>query len=363
MQRSPKIEVSGATRLFDEGQILELDKRQRYLDEMALWSAYHRETNALRRQAKDRTQSALDRLAVQEDYAASRITQRYANYYLWNEPGHYSLEGEIERWTATNLGDLGFNVTWLPSYNDGQVKPDIWVNQRAEIRSLSAELEMLTGAVVLFVLTLLCLTLADLVAPRRRKGWLVVGMITTTAAGVLILIPNHELTMIVVAVLGFAAVFALSVKLLSMTARSLSEPATVAKWRFVDWWRAMVKPGAAEKDEEYDKPAAELEPTGYIGSRVLSRPTHGIFSRSVVVTIAITAVLSAFCGFLYTRAGRSNEQRLVGGRWRSGDGVPRKRARPRPCEPLMSVPSRACRKMRRARTPSRKPCSFPTKAC
>ena len=37
-------EVSGSTRLFDEGQILELDKRQRYLDELALWTVYDRDT-------------------------------------------------------------------------------------------------------------------------------------------------------------------------------------------------------------------------------------------------------------------------------------------------------------------------------
>ena len=161
---------------------------------------------------------------------------------------------------------------------------------------------MLTGAVVLFVLTLLCLTLADLVTPRRRKGWLIVGMISSAAAGAFVLIPLHDPITVIVAILGFAVVVALSVNLLSMTARSLTEPATVAKWHFIDWWRAIATPGAAAKDEEYDKPAAELEPTGYIGSRVLSRPTHGIFSRSVVVTIAITAVMSAFCGFLYSRA-------------------------------------------------------------
>ncbi len=300
-------EVSGSTRLFDEGQILELDKRQRYLDELALWSAYDRETKTLQRQAKDRTQSPLDRLNAQEDLADARIVQRYANYYIWNQ-NDYSLEGEIERWTATDLGDLGFNVSWLPSYNKSDVEPDIWANQRAEIASRSSELEMLTGAVVLFVLTLLCLTLADLVTPRRRKGWLIVGMISTAAAGALVLIPLHDAITITVAILGFAVVVALSVNLLSMTARSLTEPATVAKWHFIDWWRAMVTPGAAAKDEEYDKPAAELEPTGYIGSRVLSRPTHGIFSRSVVVTIAITAVMSAFCGFLYSRAsGRMND--------------------------------------------------------
>jgi hypothetical protein len=300
-------DVSGSTRLFDEGQILELDKRQRYLDEISLWSAYNRETNTVRRQAKERTQSPLDRLAVQEDLAVARVAQRYANYYLWDQTG-YSLEGEIERWTANDLGNLGFNVTWLPSYNRSPVEPDIWANQRAEIKSSGAALEMLTAAVVLFVLTLLCLTLADLVTPHRRKGWLIVGLVCIGAAGILVLIPLHDPITILVAILGLTVVVALSVKLFSMTARSLNEPATEPRWYFIDWLRTLVSPPAAEKDEEYDQPPAELEPTGYIGSRVLSRPTHGIFSRSVVVTIAIAAVLSAFCGFLYSRAaGRMND--------------------------------------------------------
>jgi hypothetical protein len=273
-------DVSAATRLLDEAQILALNRRQFYLDNVARADVYAGRSDSLRAEAVALTASAL-RVGAQEDLAASRLSDRYARYYQWNLP-HYSLEGELERWTARDLGQLGFNVTWREQYGSSNVQPDIWADEEGEIGNLGMDFTMLAAAVVLFVLALLFLTLADLAPARRRKGWLGAGILCAVVASILVLVRLHAAVTIAFALLGYVAVGALAVKLYRMAGEQPSPE--------------------SEGRAECDVPAAELGPTDYIGSRVFSRATHGGFSRAIVIAIAFTALFSACCAYLYSYA-------------------------------------------------------------
>ena len=307
-------DVAAATRLYDEGQILELDKRQRYLDETGLSGSYGQNAAALREAARTLNRNTNTRLAGQEDLAVARIADRYTNYYNWDLDG-YSTEGEFERWAVIDLGEMGFNVSWTPSDNQGPHAPDSWPNQRTDIADLGWQLRMMTAAVVLFVLALLCLTVADLITSSGRKRWIIAGAALTVLALAIMLFPLHGTGTVILAIVAFVVVGLLTARLLSMAATTnrdpeqlefLPPPATDGNTgplstfpgRAQSWFRAIMTPGV--KGEDHDTTAAELEPTGYIGSRIISRETHGAFSQSVVLAIALTALLSAFCGFLYS---------------------------------------------------------------
>ncbi|HLY02784.1 MAG TPA: hypothetical protein VKR56_09875 [Candidatus Cybelea sp.] len=274
-------EVSGATRLLDEGQILELNRRQYYLDSIARSALYEQSADMLRTEAL--VPDPLNRLSAPESLAAERLTQRYQRFYHYWDPQNYSLEGAIERKAFEDLGDLGFYVTWQPQYNQSKVEPDIWADKEAENKSLGWDFTLLAAAVVLFVLALFFLTIADLSTLPRQKGWLAGGIAAATVAGIFVLWRLHDAGTITLALAGYAAGGVLAVKLFSMISQDSGS--------------------AGERSAESpDVPAAELDPTEYIGSRLINRKANDSLSRSVVVAIAVTALISAGCAYLYSVA-------------------------------------------------------------
>jgi hypothetical protein len=303
-------EVSGATRLLDEGQILELNRRQLYLDSIARSALYEQRADMLQTEAL--VPDPLNRLSAAENLAAERLTQRYQRFYDYSNPRNYSLEGVLERYTSEDLGDLGFYVTWQPQYDRSKVEPDIWADKEAENRSLGWDFTLLAAAVVLFVLALCCFTIADLSTALWQKGWLAGGVVSATLAGIFVLWRLHDADTVGLAVLGFAAGGVLAAKLFSMTSENPPDRANPPgereaeanfATRIKEWLRTMA--AGPSSSSERDVPAAELDPTEYVGTRLVSRKANDTLSRSVVVTIAVTALISAGCAYLYSVAAAS----------------------------------------------------------
>jgi hypothetical protein len=272
-------DVSAKTRLLDEGQILELNRRQRYLDEIVQSAAYDEQRDALRAEAKLlKRPSAIgrERVRSEEDYAEARVLDAYAAYFNWDTGKH--LEVGLERLATRELGRLGFDVVWPRDAdpNKSQTVPNIWVNEQRTIADATTALSVLTGAVVLFVLSLLFLTWADLSPPRWQKPLVGVSAVPTAIALCVVAMQVNDLVTRIVAAAAVLVVGALLYLLFA------------------------TKPESDE--EEVELPAAEVEPRGTIVSRLHMRPIGHRFARGVTMIIAVTALLSALCGFLYTRA-------------------------------------------------------------
>lgn len=276
--------LSAATRLLDEGQVLALDKRQFYLDNIARNALYADRAQMLGNEADAVEAISDNRVVAQEDRAAKRLIERYERYYERVDPNR-SLEGELQKWTANDLGALGFNVSWQRAFDDPKttLQPNIWASEDDVIANLGSDFKLLALAVALYVLTMFFLTAADVTRARRRVGFLLAGIVSAALATIVFGLRVNDTA-------WFGPLPTVGLLLFGLVVG--------AAFAIVAFARA--SHGADEP--EVDVPAAELGPSDFIGSRLFTRLTEGRFSQAIVVTIAATAFASAGCAYLYSHA-------------------------------------------------------------
>jgi hypothetical protein len=275
-----------AERRLQQGKVLELAKRHEMLSTIFSAARYEHSRKVYKAEAdndsaeakqvslKDQKRAARLTLQVQRDNAVLRALQPYLKSFQVQEPG--SLDEFLEDNAATQLREYGFDTRWVQGA-EKDTPVSIWKGAEDYADKQRHRTLFLAGAVVLFVLALASLTFAQLFHFWRRRGS-ITGMLIALL-GLIIAVwadPNSWRTL-----LPFGAAFFL----MRIVGRKLSR-----KMQFVP----------REEDEPIHP--SEVEPTLFAGVRVHTAPVAHAFGRFTIAMIAITAVLSALSGFLYSYA-------------------------------------------------------------
>lgn len=284
-------ETLRSERRLQQGKVLELVHRQEILNKMANrtryeYSQYVYSTEARNdlkeaRQvfATDRGRAAMLTLQAQEDNAVVRALRAYLNFFWVDLPR--SMEESLQQSAANQLSGYGFDARWVEPKNKGESPPSIWENAERYVEAERRKVVWLAGAVLLFVLALAFLTFAQLsLKSVGRENVLVCAGIFIALMGLFVAVwadRNSWRTLLL-------ALFAFGV--LVLVGRKL--------WR---WTRLVDMVGEWEPVHP-----SEVEPTLFAGVRVHTAPVAHGFGRFTIFMIAVTAVLSALSGLLYSRA-------------------------------------------------------------
>lgn len=308
-------------RRLQQGEMLELVKRQELLSKISSRTRYENsaalhspaadgdQEQAGKPTAADRRQAALKKLQAEEEAAHVRSLQPYLNYFEVNLP--YDLEPSIAMQSANWLRALGFDTTWEAPKEDGSF-PSIWEKLEKDVGRARDKVLHLAVAVVLFVVALAFLTFAQL-SHRTSKREKILGRIggVLALAGLIVAMwadPGSWKDLLVFAV-GFGVLALIGTPL----ARRFHFKASVEgeeRSTQPDQVRPAdpIEDECGEDGEEEPVHPAEVEPALFAGMRLHTAPVAHKFGRFVISMIALSAVLSALSGFLYSRAAvRSSE--------------------------------------------------------
>jgi hypothetical protein len=266
-----------------------LGNRSRYLDYWDVNSAEASDDVEEAQSTTDRRRAEVLILQAQEDHALLRALQPYLDFFYVGL-SRDSLEESLNSNAAGQLRNYGFNARWEAPAKQGDHPRSIWEEEEENVQTLRKRTVVLAGAVVLFVVALASLTFAQLFHYWRLKGS-VVGMLIA-AAGLSIAIyfdPNswQSLLCYSVAFIVLSIVGHLLARKLQFVPLKTDKPA---------------EPGGADVEEAEPVHPSEVDPTVFPGVRLHTAPVSHTFGRFTIAMIAITAVLSALSGFLYSRA-------------------------------------------------------------
>src|ERR1700686_1573621 len=295
-------DTSRFERRLDQGKMLALASRQELLDKMALGvrlksrhDLHLAEAHNAQKEAQEvgprlsAKASALN-LKAQEELAVAKSVVPYLNFsnpypfdlsnpYVENDLFSEDAEDKMAQGLADNLRNQGFGTIWQPTSHD------IWQNLKDDIDRGRTKVTHLAGAVLVFVVALALFTFAQLkhATPRRER--------VLTRAGY-------------------------GIALLGITSTLWSDPDAwrnflfyVAGFCFLALIGFLLSKkiafgGRTEEDEPIHQ--SELEPTLFPGVRLHFAPVQHGFGRFVIVAIAVSAMLSAGAGYLYSKAATSS---------------------------------------------------------
>ena len=296
-------ETSRLERKLDQGQLLELASRQTYLDQDSIFrqldDKYRQDVNQgiyFQRQAndlrpKDPVRAASLDLKGQEEFAAARAILPFRDY-VYVDSGGQSLENSVEKLAADDLANLGFEVEAPKDAGPRKEAPSMWQGLKETIEKSERKVMFLALAAVIFVISLAMFTFAQLSEPKSRaeKNLQLLGYALAGAALIFALFVEPR------SWLNFALA-ALAFALIGYAGWKLS-----AKQKFImteEEEEAEAKKGQAEEEPCHP---GEVDPLLFPGVRIHSMKAEHFFTRAIIVLIAVTAVLSAICGFSYSRS-------------------------------------------------------------
>ncbi len=313
-------------RRLQQGEMLELVHRQELLSKISSGARYENSANlhksaadsaqeeARKLAAVDRRQTALKKLQAEEEAAHVRSLQPYRDYFdVGVQPRSdldtpIAMETAIAGETANWLRNIGFDTVWEPPAADGSF-PSIWENLENDVKWGRIRVLLLAVAVVLFVLALAFLTFAQLShrIPKREKVLARIGGVLAVA--VLIMAwgadPGSWKNFLeftagfgVLALLGAPLARRFHFKARAEAEESSSSPGRVSP------------ANSAEGEEDEPVHPAEVDPALFAGMRLHTAPVAHKFGRFVIRMIAVSAVLSALSGFLYSRAAVKSSQAI-----------------------------------------------------
>jgi hypothetical protein len=283
-------DASTLARTLDQGQLLELYTRQQYIDDTveslnfqthraALLITAQQEIQRASRSTDASTAQRLN-LVAQTNEAIAQTLRPYEDFFYHAYDPQLHFDSQVAKRVAFDLGGLGFPVVWNESAakQSGRNGFDIWTDLQRDVRGAYRKVSRLSLVVVVFVLALFTFTVADLSSARWRPWWVAAGgCLAVLGIVTLLLIDPAAWPFIVGLVPGFAVVVVVGL-----------------------WVLRRLTPAASE--EETESEPWEFEPRHFTGAQVHMRRTHDRFSRGVVMGIAVTAVLSAVCGYAYSVA-------------------------------------------------------------
>ncbi len=284
-------ETLRSERRLQQGKVLELVHRQEILNKLANRTRYEysqyvylteaqNDLNEARRvSATDRGRAALLTLQAQEDYAVVRALRAYLDFFWVDLPR--SLEESLQQSAANQLSGYGFDARWTAPANKDDPPPSIWENAERYVEHERRKVVRLAGAVLLFVIALAFLTFAQLSLKSvgRENVFVCAGvLIALIGLSVALWADRNSWTTLLLALFAFG--------LLVLVGRKLWQ-----KTRLVDL--------VGEWEPVHP---SEVEPTLFPGVRVHTAPVAHGFGRFTIFMIAVTAVLSALSGLLYSRA-------------------------------------------------------------
>jgi hypothetical protein len=142
---------------LNQSQIMELTKRQEYLDQFTARARFEtenkehltegarlwREANELR--AVDPAQAARRDVEAQAQFNAARILQPYLQITWVSGMGSdLSLQDVVDQNVAQDLKRMGFGSQWVQPGNSNDKAQSMWEAQKAEIKTLGKRLNNLT---------------------------------------------------------------------------------------------------------------------------------------------------------------------------------------------------------------------------
>jgi hypothetical protein len=231
-------------------------------------------------------------LRAEEEYALARSF--YGLTYFLQEPEEkLTVDQSLIKTVSQDLERNGFGrvgVEAAPASSEAgdkgaKARPaagpgmPIWEGLDEEIQHGHRTVPALAAGVVLFVLSLVCFTLADLFSDRR--------MLTNATAALAIILTAVGITYVV---------------MIDWTIWSLMVAVLLAFLVIAGgfWWfgfRRFIRSG-----EEALHPQHELDIRAYFGAHLFLRPAHAAFEKFVIVLISVTVLLTALGGALYSHA-------------------------------------------------------------
>jgi hypothetical protein len=275
-------------RRLQQGKILELAEREEFLRKMTIRARYEERDSQQRADLEDLRkrasavaenrgdQSALVRLQIQEELAINRSLIPLLRFFAVSLGNGPTLEDDLSKAAAVTLREYGFDVGWVEPAKGGGSR-SIWERVDDRVASDHRKVLWLAGAVVLFVLALASFTFAQLMPAReRRLGH--VGYALGALALPIVLLADHS---------------AWKTYLLGTACFGVLAP---VGWAFARRF------GIAPAGGHGEPPPFEVDPRVSPGLRMHFPAVADRLGRFTVAMIAITAVLSAASGFLYSWA-------------------------------------------------------------
>ncbi|MBV9670367.1 MAG: hypothetical protein JOZ43_05365, partial [Acidobacteriales bacterium] len=348
---SAEQETTRVERMVQHGVMLEIARRQDYLSRLDHYETFTARSTSLHANAerdlehaqKDPSRAGLFSLSAQLDFALIGVLQPYRDYFYVNTGA--SLEQGLRSRTAADLREYGFNTKWQqPKESTPKTArlPSIWSNLQSQVEHWRSKVIILSASVVAFVIALCCFTFAQLnhQQPLREKLLLRTGIAFAAAAFIVAalidvfvgdyarqraLVPaavvalfalalcwftlervKHEQQHeplnpwigVLISCAGFLVTYLEGLQSAWMLFLPLAGFGALAQFgrKLSERFRF----GANEEDEPIHP--AEVEPTLFAGMRLHTAPVAHRFGRTIIAMIAITAVLSAISGFLYSRS-------------------------------------------------------------
>ena len=308
-------------RRLQQGEMLELVHRQELLSKLSSRTRYENsaalhspaadsdQEQAGKPAALDRKQAALKKLQAEEEAAHVRSLQPYLNYFEVYLP--YALEPSIAMHSASFLRELGFDTAWEAPKADGSF-PSIWDKLEQDVVRGRNKVMYLARAVVLFVVALAFLTFAQLSrrASTREKMLARFGGVLAFVGLAVALWADHrswkDFLMFAVGFGILALVGAPLARKFHFAARAEAEERASQ----ADPLQAAdpIEDECGEDGEDEPVHPAEVEPALFAGMRLHTAPVAHKFGRFVIAMIALSAVLSALSGYLYSRAAVRSSQ-------------------------------------------------------
>jgi hypothetical protein len=286
-------DASVQARTLEQGQLLALTYRQDYLNDIAEWHHFaadeHRlnvEADQLRQRARrlystDVFAAQKLNIEAQTDSTVAQTLAPYLSYFYVGTDPELGYESNLDKRVAIHLGRLGFPVTWNEdnAARGGEDGFDIWRTFRHAVAARYDRVWQISLMVVVLVFSLFLFTLADLAVKRRSMAIAVGTFCSISAAAALIVIDPDAWLMITIPPIIIGA---------------------VGLW-VLRRFSPREAPGKPHEEPVENEPP-EVEPQHFAGAQVHLRLADDRFTRSVVLAIAVTAVLSTASGLGYAIA-------------------------------------------------------------
>lgn len=279
----------GAERRLEQGKILELARREELLRLRSYAGRYEERNQLLEAELKylrgvrdglstDDSTLPLLHIEIQERSAIQRAFRPLLRFF---STAAGASEDGLKKDAAEELRGYGFDTVWVESPPAGQTRPSIWQRLEERVEEEHHKVRSLSFGVLLFVLALATFTFAQLNHAKPRVEQLLArgGYALAIVAWAIVLWVDHD---------------AWKTYLLSGVGFAVLAP---IGWGLARYFRL----APAVNHSEIAHPG-EVEPKGFAGIRMHVPHAADRMSRFTIGMIAVTAVLSAGSGYLYSFA-------------------------------------------------------------
>ena len=288
-----------------QARFLEFTKREELLDrtsgrahfEMAkeghLQRAEECRVRAGKIRASDRGRAVLLELEAQEEYSLALVQEPYLAFT--EVPGmsdnSLSMQKIIDRQVARDLSNSGRGSKWA---DKGKT---IWENLETQIGNSRKKLKRLALAVIIFVVSLGCLSLAELWRNKRTL------MLMTMALGVLVCLTGLFFAILVDhASLWYYTVCAMGFALLAPATRKIRPRLQKLSKLLATKLGFMTTAQAKEAEERESLHPPETDVRLFVGARMHAERVKSPFTCLVVLLIVLAVLLSAWVSYSYSDA-------------------------------------------------------------